>query len=774
MPNSPSHTSNTSLYLKPTKFNQNKSKQHGAPDNRILLDVPSETLTGITSYLDPPSLIALAQVHRRLNWHVKDDITWRRAFLCQILNIGPEGDIHNDTKSLMLRRSEKTWRNEFIVRHEMRRRWEKSRNATVSHIPLRTEISSMHLMPGPSLLASSLQLSVISRTIPLTGKVLPGYLTARDDNVEFLQETSACALFSDGGTAKALWGYRHGEVAVMTVPRAMDASRRPATNMARGNVRDGHEGAVLDTTWDSASGTFGLTAGADGRVKVWDTKTVRCLWVSEPLAKLGAPDACLKIAVSSGRGWVATVSSSGEVVLWTGFIFQSVDAFSASSVKVTRVRCPEVPTQETTSNASAPVVTSLYIDDHSPDPTVLVAYEDSPFFYRIRIDTTGQIEITPFGDASFGFISVISPFFAPDSSFVLAGDHLGCVSVYDWVAPTPTSSKSGVPSVQCVQKFEAHSDGASVTALAWNSVTLITGSSRGTSRVWDALSFEHLRTFMPHGNERQPVRQILTGTDKQIVLISTGDRVLAWQAGKVPRSGSGGVRGRNTSGTVMKKNKGPQVAAKYHHALETEKVELRETIAESTKMIKKENEQVKQGNMRTKQQIARLESLGLDEAGAVDYLLMLSREEALQRSYQEQGHHTQSFIGLGSSSTSPPSNSGTLTPKTSSAYYSTEITRASDPEPPSPLSPDVAPFPEISPPSSSKNSPPASPAVRKSNSVSSDKSASAWNVPLQVRYSPTATASSIRPAASDDEIDEELRFALELSLAEAISRGEDV
>lgn len=86
----------------------------------ILILVPSETLTAITSYLDPPSLSALAVVNVYLNGHIKDDNTWRRAFFYQFLGIGPENDL-NDNKALLLRRTERSWRNEFTVRYKLKR-----------------------------------------------------------------------------------------------------------------------------------------------------------------------------------------------------------------------------------------------------------------------------------------------------------------------------------------------------------------------------------------------------------------------------------------------------------------------------------------------------------------------------------------------------------------------------------------------------------------------------------------------------------------------------
>ena len=122
MLNRPTQSSYKEPYFQRTApHNPNHIIHHGLPDSRLLLDVPSETLLGITSYLDPPSLLVLARVHVRLNQHVKDDNTWYRAFLCQFLGIGPESNIQDSKRNIMLRRSESTWKKEFIFRYNLKR-----------------------------------------------------------------------------------------------------------------------------------------------------------------------------------------------------------------------------------------------------------------------------------------------------------------------------------------------------------------------------------------------------------------------------------------------------------------------------------------------------------------------------------------------------------------------------------------------------------------------------------------------------------------------------
>jgi len=88
-----------------------QNRQHGS-----LLDLPHESLTHITSYLPLPSLLALARTCSRLCEHVDDDNTWHRAFLTQFFGITPEHELEKE-HTLLLRRTEHTWRREFILRY---------------------------------------------------------------------------------------------------------------------------------------------------------------------------------------------------------------------------------------------------------------------------------------------------------------------------------------------------------------------------------------------------------------------------------------------------------------------------------------------------------------------------------------------------------------------------------------------------------------------------------------------------------------------------------
>lgn len=127
MPNRPieAHHRKDASRIKSLHSHLNNTAQHGINnhDSCSLLRIPSESLTHITSFLDPPALFALSRANRQLYDHVKDDNTWRRAYAHQSLGISPESDFrdNNDDRALMLRREETTWRKEFVFRYNLRR-----------------------------------------------------------------------------------------------------------------------------------------------------------------------------------------------------------------------------------------------------------------------------------------------------------------------------------------------------------------------------------------------------------------------------------------------------------------------------------------------------------------------------------------------------------------------------------------------------------------------------------------------------------------------------
>ena len=103
----------SSQFRKPVKTaTKPKSAQHGL----LSPDCPSETINWVTSYLLPKELFALSRVSKHLYNHVSQEATWRSAFASFFLGMDPEAQWG---KHALLRRSESTWKREFVQRYRI-------------------------------------------------------------------------------------------------------------------------------------------------------------------------------------------------------------------------------------------------------------------------------------------------------------------------------------------------------------------------------------------------------------------------------------------------------------------------------------------------------------------------------------------------------------------------------------------------------------------------------------------------------------------------------
>ncbi|KAI0270695.1 hypothetical protein BC834DRAFT_862759 [Gloeopeniophorella convolvens] len=808
-----------------------------------LLSLPSESLLHITSFLDPKSLEALAQIDRRLWELMRDDNTWRRAFVCQYLGIGPESPL-DDVKALTLRLSGGTWRNELTRRYASRESWSRSRNTAISYQPLPTSISAIYSMNDEALLSASFSLGIVSRSNPLTGKVLKGFLSPNgplptNPVAALVSSISICVLASDGLTAKIIWGRHNGSVSVMIHPKTMSGTQSTARILDHPEGQ-GHSAAILDGTW--ASDGHGLvTAGVDGRVKIWSvmgTRALHCVWTSEPHQPEYVFDSVPRVVEDLTNGLVVAATGSGDVIVFSGFKYpffalDTPDLYPIQKIRIPAQLFPQ-PGEQSSGTSRRTQILNLSFCVSSPSKlSILVAYRNSVHFYRCDVDLpTGQANIQTYGTAGLGVIRCIQPDFSTnpsESSFIVVGTQLGIVGVYDW--GSGTLSNDPLPATRHVDVFED----AHVTNVAVNPFVIVAGSSRGAIRVLDVLTLEPLRSLpAPTSSD---VRQIELRGDA--LLASIGSKVLAWRGGNF-----------GSSHNPKTRNKGKQAANSGPWSKQYEVKEAEQDIEDERKRLKKEAQYLNHSIGREHEQLKKLNSLGLSEREAVEYTLMLSRDEELKRrqlageSSHEEGVFDidESIEGHSDAHRSSPPSSPSLSP--SHGHYSPRHSpRYSPPSPPvrqsaslittakqgqeyAKVSPSksnakvqVSPrfFPEPKEAGGLSGSPqnmksgsgkgkvtssprsssylktvqtPASATPPKVTKTSSSGDLGAWNKPLptaapfmspsasSARRSPPLTSSSRTDWGSEAERirqaeDLELRFALELSLAEAQSREEN-
>ncbi|THH18239.1 hypothetical protein EW146_g2713 [Bondarzewia mesenterica] len=624
---SPKENHSRHKYSQPRRYHSN---QHGTVDHSALslLSLPSESLTHITSFLDSDSLLSLGRVNKRLYEHIKDDNTWHRAFVCQFLGIEPESDLDN-VKCLTLRKSEATWKREFISRCHVNRRWSRSRNPTITHVPHHATIDDIHLLSADALLSSSIQYGIVARSFPSTGKVVKGFLNTTgtlhglgigNPNAEFAPNVTACALTSMGPSAKVIWGFRDGSVTVMSYPRTMSGNRA-AAKVERSRVDEEHRAPIGAVVW-SKHGHACVTGSADGVVKVWSMQRFHCAWTLERQTDTPSVGACVEVVEDLSNGIVVGAFKSGEVVVYysSGFNLLTLDSQAPAQpqlpVRVFRIAAPQIPSANSLEpdGREKQEVLSLFIDRNSYSSgqvSLLASYHNNSLFYRYRINLlSGEVHRAEFGDRNFGPVRCIQTSFSssPDEpSFVVVGDVLGCLNVYDWTAPSPMDEP-----ISAVQRMEAFSD-ASVSTIALNTEILAAGSSRGNIKVFNILTLALLRSF--HPPVHSIVRKILL--NKEMLVASVGSRVVAWKGGVV----EGGKNGGKTKGKAKQEG-----YAKWH-----KQYELLREIAESRDALVQEARYTKDVVGRERAHLSTLKTLGLSEREAVEYTLMLSREEEERR-----------------------------------------------------------------------------------------------------------------------------------------------
>ncbi|KAH8986593.1 hypothetical protein EDB92DRAFT_1949077 [Lactarius akahatsu] len=763
--------------------------QHGRLSSPFLL-LPSETLTHITSFLDLSSLLFFSQTCLKFYEHICDDNTWHRAFVCQFFGIPPESAL-NDFRPLTFRSTGRTWRHEFTRRNIIRRLWSLSINAPILHDPFHAPISAIHVMPDRALLSASIQYGLVARSSPFTGEVLRGYLNATgvppglsydNTSIELTPNVSVCNLSSNDTTAKVIWGRRDGSVSIVSHLRTMSGT--PPALIQTSLVHQEHDNAVLDGTW-AANGDAFVTAGADGRVKVWTTTPFCCFWTSERHLQGLESDAIVRVVEDLDNGLVVAASRSGDIIVLSGF------------------NMPLHPYVGLThTQQSADILSFLPHVESSTRLSVLVCRVDSAHFYRCTLDLRSkQVTANVFGNPAYGSIRCIQPAFSDDRTeqdFVVAGTQLGFVSIYDWGNTSP-SSEALLGSRHADVFANAH-----VTSLAINTFVIAAGSARGAIRVLDLLTLETLRSIAAPMNT--DVGQIELVGEALVAIV--GSQVLAWSSGRFTPG---------SKDTLKTKGKGKQHTHKKGFSTfwgaifdSRPKNRLVEESHTSWRSVGPEREQLK-----------KLQDLGLSEREAVEYTLMLSRDEELQRVQRRIEHVEEQEVFESDESSRRQSGSDPSFPLSSSPSD-----RHSPPLPPSstphrllmPLAPPptsnvkVQVSPRFHPEPKKAGGLPGSPSDSRyprsvwsspsrsrptlgstpsratsskqiSTSTSTPTKQNAWRKPLPYTGSsafPTEPSSLVTPSTPGSNWegeaerigrveDLELRFALELSLAEAQS-----
>ena len=527
----------------------------------LLHALPCETLTNVTAWLDPPSLLALGLVDKYLKRIVDSDSIWHTAFLAHFLHVAPEEWSMNG-RMLLLRRVENSWKREYISRYKLLqcvrlppfygrrltpllRRWNRSKATTTTHIPLMLPVTNMHLLNDrQSLICFSADFGIAVRTLPATGsccscysrpctdrvdagKILKGRLLPfnSDPTGPLWPRPSLCSIASERGTIKFAWGTQSGEALYTNVPKAMEASNRRNGRSLRCSAPDQHQGAVNHIAWAITKATeneYFVTTGSDGSVKIWNSNQCQVHWQS-----VTRTSPCILATFDLHARIVVAAHRNGDIMLYknveldAGIVdIQEDMVFPTPGVDVVAQRPDKL------------ILDTLYFNG----PAVLTHFDGDSHTWRINFNLEAHtIEATRLNGPIAPLTTLECDFSSTQSSIVYGGDALGHIYVWSW--PTPGEQDlDGHLHVPAVISWDTE-DGLPLSIIRSNGTIILTGNSHGGIKVWDALTLHLLRVFKtpqpkPTGQATwAPVSNLILDTD--MLVASVGKYVMHWKAGTV-------------------------------------------------------------------------------------------------------------------------------------------------------------------------------------------------------------------------------------------------
>lgn len=342
-------------------------KDEGDPLAQIAV-LPPELLARIFAHLDARSILQCAFVCRAFNAVVRDEATWRLAFS---LNFGIESlEAHQSTTPILRRVEPNSWKQEYMHRTDLIRRWRKARAPTVISDARVGVIHSIALsLPHNFMLSASLGHGVASRCDPFTGKVSKGYLDASGQvhavglaalaAEQGVLDISALCLEADA--TRIIWGFHSGAVAMTNLAR-QGTNPRGLIRGVQFSTRSSHIGPITDIAMPFGTGAGGahsierspekirqrqaalgdasesfVTAGMDGNVKLWSPKKAVPLWTdiahrnTQASGPASRPVPVMRLAIHLESGTIVAATTNGHLTLWTNIDISALLSLPASA-----------------------------------------------------------------------------------------------------------------------------------------------------------------------------------------------------------------------------------------------------------------------------------------------------------------------------------------------------------------------------------------------------------------------------------------------------------
>lgn len=282
--------------------------------------------------------------------------------------------------------------------------------------------------PPPYVLSAGLDVGVV-RSDPLTAKVSKGFWSPTGFHLRPHHDHPPSAMYlPPRNQSHVLWGLLAGDV-VHTSVRAAQKGR--ASHSVFSKPRYSHEGPVLDIHSSDPEGNVFVTAGEDGRVKLWRLEAgkrghIACVWSSGfatpqenrsdaiKLRQAQRPDPVILARCDGDGDVVAGVTEDGDLRVWLGI---------GGTVREVRVDVGEGKVKQMELQGTS----------------VLIRHDRSDAF--ARYDIGEEINVTNFDAGTpitslHAFLQPSLPITTPSTAsfgrLVVAGDDAGGVHIWSW------------------------------------------------------------------------------------------------------------------------------------------------------------------------------------------------------------------------------------------------------------------------------------------------------------------------------------------------------
>lgn len=431
-----------------------------------------------------------------------------------------------------------------------------------------------------------------------------------------------------------------------------------------------------------AAQTF-ATAAADGSVYIWHAKHDVPIWKGSAHTERKAnapsdgPVDCL--VYQPAHGVLLAACRSRTVCVWTGVEAKALsalynsrsarhealsDADRAQSAALQQAKRLHIPAHAAPSDA--PSVDALVLDTYVEEErrlSFLVHMRNARVFLRHDI-LDGEVRTTVFGAPNISPITSIRCDFDvreragrlpaallarmraarfKEHKFVCAGTASGGIGIWEWDAGEAYQEAEQLAWQQCAAPqlvvgdaqaapalvLEGHTN--AITALDMTPSLLFAGCEDGTVKALDPLTGHVVRVFNERTARRQPARMLASGelsaehaarfrvnqivADDDLFVAAIGPQVLAWRTTAAAEAPAAEIKAA--------------VPARRARAAERPRMrmDLDRAVQEEQELLQAERRERQATHARRDAAQASIQG-ALDDEAALDYALMLSREEA--------------------------------------------------------------------------------------------------------------------------------------------------